>query len=321
MKASQAQKTVISLGDLVTDLVTTIAHFPVEAGKHQHPSTVRAEPGGAGNFLIAGARLGLQMIALGTVGDDTFGHLILTALQRENINTEYIVQTPGTTTTTVVVLVDGQGNHVFLGAYGEGPNVIMPSSWMRAIDSSQAIFSYGYTLQDKRMAASCQQALDYAAERGIPIFFDPGPEMARTNQAQREFVLTHSQVLLMTEDEIPILAGGRTGLDAARDMLTLGPLAICIKRGAKGCVLFTRDGIYEHPGYPVVVRDTNAAGDAFAAAFIDAWLSRWEPDRLLAFANAVGAAKVRKIGSGSQVPTTAEIQAVLDEFQTGIHIE
>ncbi len=320
MSESQMPKSVISLGDLVTDLVTNIPHFPVEAGKHQHPSIVRAEPGGAGNFLIAGARLGMQMIALGTVGDDPFGHLILAVLGRENINTEFVVQMPGTTTTTVVVLVDGQGNHVFLGAYGEGPSVLTPPTWMRAIDSSQAIFSYGYTMQDMRMAAACQEALSYAVDKGIPIFFDPGPEMARANQAQRQFVLTRSQVLLMTEDEIPILASGRSGLNAARDMLALGPLAICIKRGSKGCVLFTRDGIYEHPGYPVVVRDTNAAGDAFAAAFIHAWLSRWEPVKLLAFANAVGAAKVRKIGSGSQVPTAAEVQAVLDEFQTGIKL-
>ncbi len=320
MSESQLPKAVISLGDLVTDLVTTIPHFPVEAGKHQHPSTVRAEPGGAGNFLIAGSRLGMHMIALGTVGDDPFGHLILAVLGQENVNTEFVVQMPATTTTTVVVLVDGQGNHVFLGAYGEGPSVIMPPTWMRAIDRSQAVFSYGYTMQDKRMADACQQALKHAAEKGIPIFFDPGPEMARANQAQRQFVLTQSQVLLMTEDEIPILAGGRTGLDAAHDLLAFGPLAVCIKRGSKGCVLFTRDGIYEHPGYPVVIRDTNAAGDSFAAAFIDAWLSRWEPVKLLAFANAVGAAKVRKIGSGSQVPTAAEVQAVLDEFQTGIKL-
>ncbi len=321
MTESQTQKTVISLGDLVTDLVTIIPHFPVEAGKHQHPSYVSAEPGGAGNFLIAGARLGMQMITLGTVGDDAFGSLILTALKREKINTGFVLQQPGTTTTTVVVLTDGQGGHVFLGSFGEGPNVIMPPAWKSAIDGSQAVYSNGYTISDKRMAEACQQALAYAAGKGIPVFFDSGPQMALTSQAQRQFVLTHSQVLLMTEDEIPILAGGRTGLDAARDLLAPGPLSVCVKRGSNGCVLFTRDGVYEHPGFPVTVRDTNAAGDAFAAAFIDGWLSRWEPVRLLAFANAVGAAKVRKVGSGSQVPTIAEIQAVLDEFQTGIHIE
>ncbi len=321
MGASQEQNTVISLGDLVTDLITVIPHFPVEAGKHQHPSYVSAEPGGAGNFLIAGARLGMQMITLGTVGDDTFGHLILSALERENINTEFVLQLPETTTTTVVVLTDRQGNHVFLGSFGQGSNVIMPPEWERAIDGSQAVYSNGYTLSDKRMADACQQAIQYAAGRGIPVFFDSGPQMSLTSQAQRQFVLTHSQVLLMTEDEIPILAGGRTGLDAARDLLSLGPLAICVKRGSNGCVLFTRDGTYEHPGYPVTVRDTNAAGDAFAAAFIGAWLNSWEPVKLLAFANAVGAAKVRKVGSGTQVPTIAEVQALLDEFQTGIHID
>src|SRR5512146_2871629 len=157
MTSLQTQKTVISLGDLVTDLVTVIPHFPVEAGKHQHPSYVRAEPGGAGNFLIAGARLGMQMIALGTVGDDTFGHLILTILRRENISTEFVLQLPGTTTTTVVVLTDVQGNHVFLGSFGEGPRVILPPSWERAIDGSQAVYAKGYTMQDKRIARACHQ--------------------------------------------------------------------------------------------------------------------------------------------------------------------
>jgi ribokinase len=321
MSTAETTKIVISLGDLVTDLVAAIPQFPVEAGKHQLASYVRSEPGGAGNFLIAGARLGMEMIALGAIGDDSFGRFVLTALGRENINTKNIIQLPGTTTTTVVVLVDERGNHVFLGAYGEGPNVTMPSSWTRAIDTSQAIFSYGYTMQESRMSASCQQALKHAADRGIPVFFDPGPEMARTDQAQREFVLAHCQVLLMTEDEIPIMAGGQTGLSAAQSLIERGPQAVCVKRGPKGCIMFTRTGSYEHPGYPVTVRDTTAAGDSFAAAFIDAWLCGWEPLKILAFANAMGAAKVRKVGSGSQVPTAVEVQAVLDEYSTGIHIE
>jgi len=49
--------TVISIGDLVADLVVTIPRLPVEANAHQLARHVRLEPGGAGNFLIAGRRL------------------------------------------------------------------------------------------------------------------------------------------------------------------------------------------------------------------------------------------------------------------------
>lgn len=320
MNEMPTPKKVVSLGDLVADIVVDIPSFPVEAENHQIASSVKAEPGGAGNFLIAGARINLEMIALGVVGDDAFGRMILSALSRENVNTRGVLQLPGTTTTTVIVLVADSGAHVFLGAYGEGPNITVPSSWLRAIDSSQAVFTYGYTLQDKRMAASCQQLLKHAFDRGVPIFFDPGPEMVHTTQAQREFVLSTSQVLLLTEEEIPFLAGGRAGLDAARDLLDYGPEAVCVKLGSNGSVLFTRERTYEHPGFPVVVRDTTGAGDSFAAAFIYAWLYGWEPDKILTFANAMGAAKVGKVGSGSQVPIAAEVQAVLDDFNTNIKL-
>jgi sugar/nucleoside kinase (ribokinase family) len=54
-----------------------------------------------------------------------------------------------------------------------------------------------------------------------------------------------------------------------------------------------------------VVRDTAAAGDSFDAAFIYAYLRGWPLSDIAAFANAMGAAKVQKLGSGSSVPTAA----------------
>jgi ribokinase len=311
---------VLSIGDLVVDLVAAIPHLPVEAEVHQLASSIVVEPGGAGNFLIAGARLGLQMHALGAVGEDPFGQLILAGLKKEAVGVEGILTIPGSTTTTVIVLVDEQGRHVYLGRYGQGSVVDMPPVWEGMIASSQAVFSFGYTLQEERFSGACQQAIQQACKCGVPVFFDPGPEMARTTQAQKDFIVSHSQVLLMTEDEIPLLAGGQNGLNAARQLLDFGAQAVCVKRGPAGSVLFTQTGTFEHPGYPVAVRDTTAAGDTFAAAFIFAWLQGWDPGRILAFSNAMGAAKVRKIGSGSQCPTAAEVQAVLDEFHTEMHI-
>jgi len=62
------------------------------------------------------------------------------------------------------------------------------------------------------------------------------------------------------------------------------------------------------------VRDTSAAGDSFDAAFIYAYLRGWSLADVAAFANAVGAAKVQKIGSGTQVPTADEVRAVLKKY-------
>jgi ribokinase len=312
---------VVSLGDLVADLVVTIPQLPVEASKHQHAHSVKVEPGGAGNFLIAGARLGMQMRALGTLGRDFFGQAVCDRLIAEGVDQGGVVRSAGSTTTTVIVLIDDGGGHVFLGAYGEGPLVELPEVWVDEITASQAVFAAGYTLQEKRISGATFEAMQIASQRGVPVFFDPGFEMARCSEEQKERALAYSRVLLLTEEELPILSGGPTGVEAARGLLSAGLELVCLKQGPKGCTIISRDRTVAHEGYPVAVRDTAAAGDSFDAAFIYAYLSGWGLPDIAAFANAMGAAKVQKLGSGSSVPTAAEVQQVLDRFGVNLSID
>jgi ribokinase len=313
---------VISIGDLVADLVVTIPELPVEANRHQHAHSIRVEPGGAGNFLIAGARLGMEMQAAGTLGDDFFGQAVADRLEIEQVGLHGVIRTAGSTTTTVIVLVDDHGGHVFLGSYGEGPKVTLPHSWMEEIAACQAVFAAGYTLQEKRISDATFEALDFAKQRSVPVFFDPGFEMARCTEDQKKHALAVSRVLLLTEEELPFLTGDKVGVEveAARNLLNESLELVCLKRGPEGCMIISRAEVIAHAGYPVPVRDTAAAGDSFDAAFIYAYLKNWPLKDIAAFANAMGAAKVQKLGSGSSVPTAAEVQQVLDVYGTDLKI-
>jgi sugar/nucleoside kinase (ribokinase family) len=302
----------------VVDIVVSIPSLPVEAEGHQLARQIRLEPGGAGNFLIAGTRLGMEMVALGAIGDDPLGRSVVDILVQEGVNTHGILQQVNTNSTTVIVLVDTAGKHVFLGGYGEGPIVEMPKAWVSAVNMAQAVFSLGYTLQEKRIANAALQSMKIAHGKGIPVFFDPGPEMVNATPDQIARVLETSLVILLTEEEIPLMTAGVGGLDAARQLLSKGPRLICVKRGAEGCVLLSDGDTFEHFGYQVPVQDTTAAGDSFAAAFIYAYLYGWSMSEIAAFANAMGAAKVKKIGSGTQVPTADDVREVLKTFQVEI---
>jgi sugar/nucleoside kinase (ribokinase family) len=314
-QAHQPGFSVVSIGDLVADLVVTIPHLPVEANAHQLARHIRLEPGGAGNFLIAGRRLGMHMLALDTIGDDVFGAAVVEILSREGVDVAPVMRQPGTSSTTVIVLVDEAGEHVFLGGYGVGPSVEMPEGWVKLLRSADAAFASGYTFQEKRLADAAMQALQIAYQAGVPVFFDPGPEMAEADPEQVAAILATSNALLLTEEEVPLMTGGTPGISAARQLLDLGPGLVCVKRGAKGCLVLTPDQVFEHPGFQVPTRDTTAAGDSFAAAFIYAYLRGWPLSQTAAFANAMGAAKVQKIGSGSQVPSAEELRLLLRDFQ------
>jgi len=318
---------VISIGDLVVDIVLSIPHLPVQANQHQPAREIRLEPGGAGNFLIAGARLGMEMVALGVIGDDagdcgaTLGNAILSILQQEGIQVQGVVRQPDTTSTTVVVLVDQDGQNVFLGGYGVGPEIDLPGKWVEEIylrNTAQAVFASGYTLAEKRDSRAGLELMALAREKNIPVFFDPGPEMVHATVEQIQAALANSEVLLLTEEEIPFMAAGEEGLSAARRLLEQGPRLVCVKRGPKGCTLLTAQETIEYPGFIVPARDPTGAGDSFAAAFIYAYLRKWELHSIAAFANAMGAAKVQKFGSGRQVPTAGEVRAILSANHVAI---
>lgn len=276
------------------------------------------EPGGAGNFVLAAHRLGLDISLLGVMGSDPFGDLAAQALEREGVDTSGLIRQPGGSTTTVVVLVDDASRHVFLGAYGLGAEVVVPPGWYERLKNAAALFVSGYSLHEDRLSRAVLACLEFASTRHVPVYFDPGPQVSGLAYEVIRKVLRQTRVLLLTEDEIPLVAEGKTGLETCRQLLDAGPELICVKRGALGCTLVTREGEFSHPGFPVDVRDTSAAGDSFAAAFIYGSLCGWRNAATAAFANAMGAAKVQKLGSGTRVPNLAEVLEVLQDHDVKI---
>ncbi len=299
--------TVVSIGDLVADVTLGVPELPIQAGQDQMLDKMSLEPGGAGNFLIMGARLGLKMVALGAVGGgESFGAAVLNMLRYEGVDVHLVNRQPGGGTTVVFVLADSHGQHVFIGQNGQGERIPFSGEWKQAILRADVVMGWGYTTKEERIAGALLDALHYAHENQRPVFFDPGPYMHDANEAYWKEILSCSQVLILTEDEIPAFASGK-----AQQLLDYGPQMVCLKRGANGCILYTAAESVAHAGFQVPLRDTTAAGDAFAAGFIQAWLEKKALLEIAAYANAVGAAKVQKFGSGRQVPTQEEVNQVL----------
>ncbi len=71
---------VVVLGNPVLDHALEVERLPVEPGQRQEVRELTVGPGGSANVLIAGARLGLRMQALGTLGDDAAARQVLGCL-------------------------------------------------------------------------------------------------------------------------------------------------------------------------------------------------------------------------------------------------
>ena len=81
-------------------------------------------------------------------------------------------------------------------------------------------------------------------------------------------VLAKVDVLLVNEGEADLISKSTNAIAAAREILKMGPKAVVVKRGEYGFVLYTKEGYFILPAFPVAdVMDPTGAGDTFAGAF------------------------------------------------------
>lgn len=84
-------------------------------------------------------------------------------------------------------------------------------------------------------------------------------------------VIARVDLLTLNESEARHLSGKHSLIKASRRLLELGPKYVLVKKGEHGSILFSRDGIYLMPAYPLEdVQDPTGAGDAFAGGFMGA---------------------------------------------------
>ncbi len=299
---------IVAIGDLTVDLVMPIT-WPVEPGQSQEVPWHTVEPGGAGNFLIAGQHLGAQMYSLGAVGDDLYGHHVIGVLREEGVNVAGVVAAPGTTSTVVLVLMEPEsGRFAYVWRGGHGEPIPLTASMIDIIDQADALFMQGYTLCEARLRPLVEQAF----ESGKRLWFDVGPAIVGASEPDRALARQHAYGLTTTEDELPLISGGRTEQAAYDFLLGEGIQLMVIKRGAKGCRVITRRSRTDVPAFPVAVRDLVGAGDCFNAAFIYGTLHGLSLVEAATLANAAGGAKVQKLGTGRAMPSRSEVAAVLE---------
>ncbi|HJO90399.1 MAG TPA: carbohydrate kinase family protein [Anaerolineales bacterium] len=304
---------IVTLGDPVADLIVPVSHLPIQAQEHQSAEDIILEAGGTGNFLIIAARLGLNPTVLGAVGQDYYGKRILEILRGENVNIEHIVSETGSTTSISIGLVSEGDDHVFLWKRPTGPSVSYQSNWFDIISNSDALFTAGHALDPGALFGpeTVLNCLEIGRQKKIPIFFDLGPSAFISDRSYIEQTITYVDVILATQEEATRWLEISDPIAAAHKFLDMGLTEVIIKLGPDGCLLVNQKEQVQIPAYKVKMRNAAAAGDAFAAGCVFGFLSSYTLKQIGQLANAIGAASVSKLGTGTRLPQRNEIIEML----------
>jgi cytidine kinase len=130
-------------------------------------------------------------------------------------------------------------------------------------------------------------------------------------------------LVTMNDDEIRMLTEEPTLLRAARAVMDMGPSTVVVKQGEYGAALFTGDGFFSLPAYPLeTVIDPTGAGDSFAGGFLGYLASEGSPTddaslrRAMTFGSVLASYNVEQFGTERvQTLTRPEIDDRYEEFR------
>ena len=130
-------------------------------------------------------------------------------------------------------------------------------------------------------------------------------------------------LVLMNDDEIRMLTEQPTLLRAARDLMEMGPSTVVVKQGEYGAAMFTADGFFSLPAYPLeTVIDPTGAGDSFAGGFLGYLAAEGSPTddaslrRAMTYGSVLASYNVEQFGTERvQTLTRQEIDDRYEDFR------
>ncbi len=300
---------VVGIGDLTLDIVTSIRSFPINANQFYPTPELYQNPGGRCNFLIELSRLQIHAIALDTIGTDEWGDFLCSTLKNEGIDLSLVQKSEETCRS--IVLSDPYGNHSFIGKFGSNAPYQFQENCYSTISGASAVFASGYNFQNLNSENLAIEILEKAKKIGVIRGFDTGPLFHFLDENKKTKIYNLCSHLFLTKEELNSL-----GIKKISKFFDYGIEVVVVKMGMKGCKIFTnKNEKFSIHGLKVPVTDTTAAGDCFDAGFI-VGLIKGLPLMLCAtLANCVGAATVKKLGGGVNVPTLEEVLNVAKEFK------
>jgi sugar/nucleoside kinase (ribokinase family) len=129
-------------------------------------------------------------------------------------------------------------------------------------------------------------------------------------------------LIFMNDAELRALTEQPNLVRAARTVMDMGPRFVIAKQGEYGAALFTREGFFALPAYPLeTVNDPTGAGDSFAGGFLGYLAAQESEDdatlrRAMTYGSVLASFNVEEFGTERvQRLTRDEIDSRFEEFR------
>jgi sugar/nucleoside kinase (ribokinase family) len=278
--------------------------------------------GGSAVHFSLSASLFTDVRVVGPVGDD-FGEAQYAVLHERGINTDDIER------------VEGGRTFFWRGHYDYDLNIAhTDDTQLNVFGDFEPKLSQESKGADTLFLANIQPELQYQVRQQCSSTRLAGLDSMNfwieTTRPALVEAIGSVDLVLMNDAELRMLTEEPNLVRAARATMAMGPRIVVAKRGEYGAALFTEEGFFALPAYPLEeVLDPTGAGDSFGGGFLgylDAHLGE-EPSkdlvrRAMTYGSVMASFNVEEFGTERvQRLTLEEVNKRFAEFKRMTHFE
>lgn len=260
-----------------------------------------AVSGAAGAAAIVAAKYGLNVLAVGGIGDDLMGDWVIRRLDQFGIDTSMMQLCKGVGTSSSIVTTRPDGQRPALHMRGAtGAFVISEDDYDKVLNA-KVIHMGGTGLMDRMDGERSFQLMKEAKRRGrittLDVFAADKKDMANVAG-----LLPFTDYFIPSIEEAQALSGLRTKEDIGRYFNDLGVQCTVMTMGENGAYYHHVDGTRFHmPAFDIDVVCTCGCGDAFNAGFAAGLINGFNAEDATRLGQASSALNASGLGSQAGV--------------------
>lgn len=272
-------------------------------------------------FADAVARLGGRSGFIGTVGNDDFGKAITERLEKDGVDCSGVAVSNSLSTGVAFVAYDNDGERSFI--YHIGNAAAGELSAPKKLPENMGILHVMgcALLPSPQMNEAVKKMAQQSYASGAKITFDPNIRVESLREQNlhdlTDPIMEICSVFLPGVDEL-LDVSGCDSVEAAVKQLFKNPVleVIALKRGSKGCTVYSRNEAFDFPVYPVKAKDATGAGDSFDAGFATAYLQGKPLVECARIASATAALNTAAFGPMEGDISKKSVQAMINSYAT-----
>ncbi len=280
--------------------------------------------GSAANVAVAGARLGHSVALVSGVGDDPFGRFVRRALRDLGVDDRYVVvDSAHPTPVTFCEVFPPDDFPLWFYRLPTAPDLQIRAEDLDpdAVRGARLLWTTVTGLSQEPSRSAHHAAWDTRGRREHTVLdLDYRPMFWASREAaaaQVREALPHVTVAVGNREECEVAVGESDPERAADALLEAGVQLAVVKQGPRGVLGKTRTERVVVPATPVEVVNGLGAGDAFGGSLCHGLLGGLPLEQTLRNANAAGAIVASRLECSTAMPTTAEIEALVEGPVTG----